>query len=97
MYCPVCEGENTRCVETKMNGNDRYRGYKCNDCGARFRSREMLTAVKDEADGRYVPVNACVTDPRAMIDSLKKPFVEMRTTLAEMGAVLRTYDEVLRK
>lgn len=42
MRCPVCGGDNCKCIDTRASKDGRRRRrYRCRDCKSRFTTREL--------------------------------------------------------
>ncbi len=54
MFCPKCESENVRVVDTMHEpDNKTYRRRKCVDCGMKFRTVETLLENVEGAEAGY--------------------------------------------
>lgn len=89
MKCPRCGLKNALCMESKFIENYRHRRYKCGNCDLRFGTRETVVEVKYEGDLHYTSTAVGEVDPKTMLESIKRPFAELR-------GVLRTYDNMLK-
>lgn len=49
MKCPHCPDTNAVCKDTRQHGDLRRRRYRCEYCGVRFTTIEMVVGVGEEA------------------------------------------------
>ena len=89
MKCPKCGSTDSRCWESKNHEEYRHRRYTCNSCSTKYGTREIVFEVKNDGDYHYTSTVAGDVDPKIMLDSIKRPFLEL------MG-VMRTYDKLLK-
>ena len=45
MNCPTCGNDNDRVIDSRDRGDHVFRIRVCKDCGARFETKEILSAI----------------------------------------------------